>query len=80
MNVGGFEGALFKFGPDDKFLLETSEGQLSGTYYWWGNTLHLVNEENIDWPISVQELNSNQLILELTRADIPATITLQKTD
>ena len=80
MNVQGFEGASFKFNKDDTFIFETTEGQLKGIFHWWGNTLHLVNDENIDWPISVHELTSTELKLELTRADIPVSITLQKTD
>jgi hypothetical protein len=51
---------------------------VSGRFYLSGNTLYLVNEHEVEWPMAVESLEGDTLILNFNRMGRPALLKLAR--
>jgi hypothetical protein len=62
----------------EQFDMTGTVTDVSGRFYWSGNTLYLVNEHEVEWPMAVQTLEGDTLVLNFNRMGRPALLKLAR--
>ena len=62
----------------DRFEMTGTVNDVTGKFHFMGNTLYLVNEQEVELPIAVKSLEGDTLVLNFNRMGEPALLKLSR--